>query len=183
MSTIENNSIVDFALSQGATYAKYFNPDILVFSEKIRRYCEENLCGHYGTNWACPPGVGPIKELEKEVKKFNNGVVFQSVAKIKGKYDKEGMFKARDIHNKLLKDLYKQLKDKYKDIIFFPMGAGQCDICKKCAYIDNEKCRYPEKAISSAEAYGVDLVTLIKECGLKFSYSDDTVAYIALIMW
>ena len=66
---------------------------------------------------------------------------------------------------------------------FMPMGAGHCEICKRCAYLDNQPCRHPDKAISSAEAYGVDLGKLLISTGLKFNYSDDTIAYVSLVMW
>lgn len=183
MEIANSEQILKDILNLGADYAKIFNPKDLIFSETIRGYCEENKCGCYGTNWMCPPGVGPISECKKEILEFENGVVFQTLTKIKGKDDMEGMLKGRDINNNFLKKVSNFIREKYKMNKFMPMGAGHCEICKRCAYLDNQPCRHPDKAISSAEAYGVDLGKLLISTGLKFNYSDDTIAYVSLVMW
>lgn len=183
MSYVNYENIVIDILNAGATYAKCFSPHKLVFSSKFRKYCEENLCGHYGTNWMCPPAVGPIEELKEKIMKFENGVVFQTVTEVKDMRDKEGLDKARDSHNDFLRRISKVFSEKYKDADIFPMGAGHCEICERCAYLDKEKCRHPEMTLPSAEAYGIDLGDLLKSCGLKFSYSEHSVAYVSLILW
>lgn len=182
MENLNCENIVSDILNAGASYARCFSPENLVFSSKFRKYCEENLCGHYGTNWMCPPAVGPIEELKEKVMEFKNGIVFQNVTEVRDMKDKEGIAKARDINNDFLRKISKYIKEKY-NIDIFPMGAGQCEICSRCAYLDGEKCKHPEMALPSAEAYGIDLGELLKSCGLKFSYSDHSVAYVSLILF
>ena len=62
--------ILEDIIKFGAQYAKSFELQDVEFDNKIRNYCKENLCGHYGTNWMCPQGVGEIEDLKKEVMKF-----------------------------------------------------------------------------------------------------------------
>lgn len=183
MDSVNYENIIEDILNEGAAYAKYFKPENLVFSSKFRKYCEDNLCGHYGSNWMCPPAVGSIEELKEKVMKFESGVVFQTLNKIEGLSDKEGLAKARDLHNDFLRNITKFIKEKYVDMDIFPMGAGQCEICNKCAYLHGEKCIHPEMAVPSAEACGIDLGELLKSCGLKFSYSEDSIAYISLLLF
>ncbi|WMJ79295.1 DUF2284 domain-containing protein [Clostridium sp. MB40-C1] len=178
-----NQDIIAHIISFGAAYAEEFEPSKLKFSDEIREYCKENLCCSYDTNWMCPPAIGNIQELKKEVIKFENGIVFQTVEIINGKYDKKGMIKGRDLHNDFLKKVVGFIKEKYKLQHILPMGAGPCKICTKCAYLDGKKCRHPEKAVSSAEAYGIDLGQLLDSCDLKYNYSNNSIAYVGMILW
>ncbi len=34
----------------------------ILFSEEVRALCRDNVCGRYGTSWACPPAVGTVEE-------------------------------------------------------------------------------------------------------------------------
>lgn len=80
----------------------------------------------------CPPAVGPIEELKEKIMKFRNGVVFQTITEVRDMRDKEGLAKARDLHNDFLRKISKFLSEKYEEIDIFPMGAGHCEICERC---------------------------------------------------
>ncbi|MEW9097288.1 MAG: DUF2284 domain-containing protein [Clostridiaceae bacterium] len=174
--------IIEDILNFGAKYAKTFNTEELEFSNKFREYCEENRCGNYGTNWMCPPGVGDIEKLKLEVMRFGKGIVYQTVYPVKNIKDRNETDKIRDMHNDFTRRLNEHLRDKYKISNILPMGAGPCKICPSCAYLKEEKCYFPQKAISSAEAYGINLGTLLTSCGLKFNYSDDSLAYVGIFL-
>ena len=57
-----------------------------------------------------------------------------------------------------------------------PLGAGGCTICSKCTYPD-EPCRFPDKMISSMEAYGMLVLDICKKSGLTYYYGADKMAY------
>lgn len=183
MDKLNEDVIVKNILNFGAKYAKVFKTEDLEFSSKFRDYCKDNLCGHYGTNWMCPPGVGEIEDLKENIMKFKNGVVYQTIHPVRNIKDTKETDKIRDTHNHFTRMLNKHLRDKYKTNDMLPMGAGPCVICKNCSYIKGEKCLFPEEAISSAEAYGIDLGALLKSCGLQFNYSADTLAYVGIILF
>lgn len=71
--------MVKDALELGAAHAAIADVNNITFSEELRSMCTQNLCGKYGTNWMCPPGIGPLTELTERVKKYNQGLLFQSV--------------------------------------------------------------------------------------------------------
>lgn len=183
MNNLNEEKITKDILNFGAKYAKSFKVDELEFSNRFRDYCKDNLCGHYGTNWMCPPGVGEIDKLKCDLMKFTKGVVYQTIHPVKNIKDRKETDRIRDTHNQFTRSLSKHLKNKYNTKDIFPMGAGPCVICKNCSYIKGEECIYPEEAISSAEAYGIDLGAILKSCGLKFNYSEDTLAYVGIILF
>ncbi|MBU5270469.1 DUF2284 domain-containing protein [Clostridium cochlearium] len=174
--------ILEDIIKFGAQYAKSFELQDVEFDNKIRNYCKENLCGHYGTNWMCPPGVGEIEDLKKEVMKFKKGIIYQTIHPVKNIRDRKETDVIRDRHNNFTRELTENLREKYSNLEFFPMGAGPCELCTTCGYLKGEKCIYPQKSISSAEAYGINLGSLLKSCGLEFNYSDDTLAYVGVLL-
>lgn len=180
MSNLE--SILEDIIKSGAKYAKTFELKDIEFDNKFRDYCKENLCGNYGTNWMCPPGVGEIDDLKKEVMNFKKGIIYQTIHPVKNIRDRNETDKIRDNHNKFTREVTEELRKKYNEFTFFPMGAGPCTLCETCGYIKGEKCMYPQKSISSAEAYGINLGSLLKSCGLEFNYSDDTLAYVGILL-
>ena len=38
----------------------------ITFSDEVRRLCEGNVCGNYGTTWACPPAIGTFDECKEK---------------------------------------------------------------------------------------------------------------------
>lgn len=52
---------------------------------------------------------------------------------------------------------------------FLPLNAGPCTFCAKCTFLDGEPCRFPDKAVFSVEACGIDVMAQEKvvECPLQ----------------
>ena len=44
----------ELARSEGFDNAEFLGTNQLQFDPTLRRYCEENACGNYGNNYACP---------------------------------------------------------------------------------------------------------------------------------
>ena len=63
-----------------------------------------------------------------------------------------------------------------------PMGAGGCNICRKCSYPD-EPCRFPDKAFTSMEAYGLYVAAECKKAGLEYNYGPNTLTYSSCILY
>ncbi|SCH48332.1 Predicted metal-binding protein (DUF2284) [uncultured Blautia sp.] len=47
----------------------------LVFDYSFRGYCEENVCGNYGTNHSCPPDCGTVQEMEERARQYRQDLV------------------------------------------------------------------------------------------------------------
>ena len=59
----------------------------LKFVPEFRKFCEQNDCGNYGKNYACPPACGTPEEMEEKVRKYENALVFQSRTPVKDIFD------------------------------------------------------------------------------------------------
>jgi predicted metal-binding protein len=75
---------------------------------------------------------------------------------------------------------YIQNNINYKELKI--LGAGGCRLCPKCGISDDVPCRFPDKAISSIEAHGIDAAHLTTAHGLNYINGENTVTYIALYL-
>ena len=66
--------------------------------------------------------------------------------------DVEAMMDTEKTHKEHFAKAREELQKLYPHML--ALGAGACTVCKSCAYPD-EPCRFPEKAISSMESYGI----------------------------
>ena len=177
------DEMINKALELKATRAAMATTDKAKFSDELRGMCAQNYCGNYGKNWMCPPGVGPLRELKEEVMEYKQGLVIQTVHQLEDSFDIEGMEEAQTIHNGIFKDILSMIKDEYNPQRVLPLNVGACDICSKCAYIEDKECYFPEKAIASVESYGINVMALVSECGFPYNNGPNTVSYVGYILF
>jgi predicted metal-binding protein len=168
-------NLVNKCLKHGAYKAYIIDVDKIPFDKGLRKYCEANYCGAYGKNYACPPNVGSVDEVIAKAKLYKKALIFQTVGNLEDSYDIEGMEKAKVNHSKLAKKINAEVKSIYDD--YLQLTAGGCDICPTCAITDDKPCRFPDKAISSLEAYCMNVSTLAGLCGMKYINGQNTVTY------
>jgi predicted metal-binding protein len=152
------------------------------FSEEVRKYCEMNSCGKYDKNWTCPPGVGTAGDLSKKARRYQKGFIIQTVHPLKSSFDLKGMLTAKNNHDTVLRRVHQLAKnlDLQESLL---LGAGFCDLCDPCAYIEDEPCHFPEEALVSMEACGIDVVKLAKDSGFPYHHGKGTVSYVGMILY
>lgn len=182
-SMIDGESLVAIALQSNASHAAVIETSTIEFHEDFRKACEKNVCRKYGTNWMGPPAIGPISALMKRATGFRHGLLFQTVHRVAGSFDMKGMLEAAGVHEAVFRSLLKGIREKHPDENFLPLNAGCCSICSTCAYLDDEPCRNPDDAVSSVEAYGMNVIALQKSAGLPYYSGKNTVTYVGLILF
>jgi predicted metal-binding protein len=181
--SIDQKKLVEDTLELGAVNATVVDVEKILFSDEVRKYCEMNSCGKYGKNWACPPGVGPVSELKARAGRYKKGLMVQTVHQLKNSFDLKGMMAGGVEHEKVLRNVLQMTKDKYELTDQLLLGAGNCTICETCSYVDDEPCRFPEDALASLEAYGIDVMKLTKDYGVPYHNGTGTVSYVGLILF
>lgn len=150
------------------------------FSEDAAKYCRQNKCGRYGTNWTCPPAAGDFAEIMEKYLKFKKTLVYSAVYTLEDSFDIEGMDKARKSNMRLCDNIIKSLLAEGK--AFSVLKSGSCAKCKKCSYPDNP-CRYSDIAFPSMEAAGVDVAALAKKLEMKYYNGENTVTYFTMFFY
>ncbi|MBE6903360.1 MAG: DUF2284 domain-containing protein [Ruminococcaceae bacterium] len=167
-------ALIQQALDCGFTHAGELNIEALVFMPEVREMCSVDRCHMYGKNWKCPPGCGSIEQAAEQAAKYSYGIIVQTVAKMEDDFDFETIASASEEHKNNFYKLVDELKKEFDDIL--PMGAGTCTLCEKCTYPD-APCRFPDKSISSMEAYGLWVSKVCELSDIPYNYGKQTIAY------
>lgn len=155
----------------------------VVFSEAFRAACESNQCGKYGTNWSCPPGVGDPAALIARARRFQQGLVIQTVWPLEDMFDFDGMMAGGEKHNALFRKAVARVTPLLSAAETLALSAGACTVCETCTYLSGEPCRLPERALASLESYGIDVAALIASSGLSYMNGPNTVSYVGVILF
>ncbi len=147
------------------------------FSPDVRKMCEANRCGRYGTTWACPPGLGTLEECAERCRRFENCAVFSRFYELEDSFDFEGMM---DGH----KD-FSAASEKLRSMIegeFLMLSVEGCLKCGKCTYPD-APCRFPERLSGSLEGYGIFVNKLAETAGMPYNSGPNTVTYFGAVFF
>lgn len=124
----------------------------------------------------CPPDAGDIDLLIAKARSHDYAVVYQTVEILEDSYDFEDMMEA----GKHLNDLAQAVSATFSALPFSKtmiLGSGGCSICEVCAKREDVPCRFPDKAMSSLETYGVNVSELAVLCGMQYINGQNTVTY------
>ena len=180
---VDGKDLVKIALESNATHAAILEASGIQFHDDFRKACEKNFCRKYDTNWMGPPAIGSIQELAKKAGVYQQGLLFQTVHSIKSNFDMKGMLEAAKVHEKVFRELLGRIRKEYPSEDLLPLNAGCCQVCEKCAYLDGEPCRNPDQAVSSVEAYGMNVIALQKSAGVPYYNGKNSVTYVGMILF
>ena len=96
---------IEEAKKLGFSDAAVMKTDKLVFVPEYRVFCEENACGNYDKNPACPPESGTVEEMKERALDYENTLVLQTTQDRLMDYRK-----AKLAHNKLTEQLSEKMK-------------------------------------------------------------------------
>ncbi|RAP47613.1 MAG: hypothetical protein BZ135_01785 [Methanosphaera sp. rholeuAM6] len=128
---------------------KYVNLEVTL------KACRE--CPNYSQNWACPEfNYNPLEKWDKyaNIELIYTKIKYTPKA-INTTYNMEEI--GFIIENTLFLErnkLIPQLEEKEKQLNGELLSAGYCGYCEKCARIEKEKCKYPDKCHNSIESIG-----------------------------
>ena len=167
-------------LEIGFEHATLFDPAQLNFRQDVRDMCAADKCNYYNKCWVCPPACGDINKSVEKAKKYTRALMIQTTRQLEDSFDIENMLDAADSHKKRFAQAVELMRAYDPDCL--PMGAGGCSLCRKCAYPD-EPCRFPDKAFTSMEAYGLYVAAECKKAGLEYNYGPNTLTYSSCILF
>ena len=171
---MEDQELIQLALDAGFTHAAVMDAAKIQPLPEVRDMCAVNTCHRYGACWSCPPACGTLEECKERLSQYRSGLVVQVVGELEDSFDVEGLQELEKRQKEAFSKLLPQLREKMDHLL--PLGTGSCTICKECTYPD-APCRFPEKAVSSMEAYGLLVNQVCTDSGLRYNYGPNTMAY------
>lgn len=107
----------------------------LVFKPEYRVFCEENRCGNYNRNPACPPESGSVEEMKGRALSYNKTLVLQTTQSNDMDYKK-----AKLAHNRLTESLAEEMKkDGKRDLLIMSAGPYRHHSCMSAYCVDAQK--------------------------------------------
>jgi len=65
----------------------------------------------------------------------------------------------------------------------YVLSTEACTICERCALLDGEDCRFPEKMHPCVESHGINVVPVLESRGLEFQFGANVVTWISLLFY
>ena len=161
------------ALAAGFDTAEVLDPKKLQARKDIREMCAGDRCGAYGKNWTCPPACGSLEMCQEKMRGYETGILLQSIGHMTKAIDSRCYRETERRHMKSFYAFAEEIRKAYPDALC--LGAGGCRVCKQCAY--PEPCRFPEKAMSSMEGYGLFVTQVCRDTGVPYHHGDRTVTF------
>ena len=174
--------VANFAGQLGVETCYKFDSKVLVPTERIRAFCQQNKCGNYRNNYMCPPNVGTLEEISLKLREFKSGLLLRYSKSLDVRGDKEGVRQTRvDFHNKILQ--MEEFLGKEGIDRIWGMSGGSCGLCDICGVRTGEPCPYPDRARTSLEAIAVDVGRLLDNFGLDGGFYKDRITWTGCILF
>lgn len=158
----------------------YIDPKGLEFSERIRYICQAE-CPMYGKTWACPPAVGTVPECRAKCEKYQNCLLIGTIVEVADVADIDGTLSTRGDHEALTNQVRALMRQ--QGVEPYILSTEACAICPRCAYLDGQPCRMPEKMHPCIESHGINVIPILEENGLEFQYGENMVAWYSLLFF
>jgi len=176
------NKLTIYSNNIGFTAIKEIDPDLLVPEKWIRDLCQENKCGNYGNNYMCPPLVGSLNNVTKNIKKYKKCVLLQHAYQVDVKKNPKKVESSKiDFHKKILQ--IEVFLDKMGIKNAWGIIGGSCSFCGECHAKSGQPCPQPDKARPSLESMGIAIMAMLETLSLDAEFSSDRVTWTGCVLF
>ena len=176
-----NKALLEEQLSELPLYIYHFmTPGELEFSSRIRWICEHE-CPMYGTSWACPPAVGTVDACRARCLGYKNALLISTITEVADIASIDETLATRPDHEAItntVRDLFRA-----QGVEPYVLSTESCAECGRCACLDGQPCRFPERMHPCVESHGINILPIIEELGLSFQYGENVVTWFSLLLY
>ena len=159
----------------------HFTTDELVFSDRIRWICEHE-CPMYGKSWACPPGTGTVGQCRGKCLSFAKGLCVSTIVEVEDIADIEETLATRPAHEEITEEVAELLRQQGAKETYI-LSTEACAVCERCAILDGQPCRKPDRMHPCVESQGIVISDLAEKHGIPFLYGGNIVTWFSLILY
>ena len=159
----------------------HFTTDELMFSDRIRWICE-NECPMYGKSWACPPGVGTVGQCKSKCLGYKKGLCVSTIVEVEDISDIDATLATRPDHESVTEEVAAMLAG-FGAKETYILSTESCAVCERCAILDGEPCRLPQRMHPCVESQGIVISDLAEKHGIPFIYGGNIVTWFSLILY
>lgn len=176
-----NRELLEAQLAQLPLYIYGFiDPRELEFSQRVRWICQHE-CSMYGKSWACPPGVGSVESCQAKCLSYDQCLMVSTITEVADISDLQATLATRVDHEALTDQVAELMRQ--QGIAPYVLSTEACAICEKCAILDGQPCRFPEKMHPCVESQGINVIPVLENMGLPFQYGENVVTWVSLLLF
>lgn len=158
----------------------FLDPEALEFTQRVRMICSME-CPMYGKTWACPPAVGSVEECQARCLQYSGCLMISTITEVSDIANIEETLATRPEHEAVtnqVRDLMRRL-----GVEPYVLSTEACAECDRCAYLDGEACRFPDRMHPCVESHGINILSVLDELGLSFQYGENVVTWFSLLFF
>ena len=176
-----NRELLESQLAEYPLFAYGFvDPKTLDFTQRVRYICQTE-CPMYGKSWACPPAVGSVEECKAKCMNFTDCLMVATITEVSDIANLEETLATRGDHEALTNEIAALLRQ--QGIAPYILSTESCAECERCAYLDGQPCRFPERMHPCVESHGINVVPAMEQLGIPFISGENLVTWVSLLLF
>ena len=176
-----NRELLEAQLAELPLYIyDFIDPKELEFSDRIRWICQHE-CPMYGRSWACPPGVGTVDGCKGKCLQYENCLMISTITEVTDITDINETLATRPEHEAVTNQVQEILRQ--LGVEPYILSTEACALCQRCAILDGQPCRFPDKMHPCVESHGINVVPMLESRGLEFQFGANVVTWISLLFY
>lgn len=156
------------------------DPGKLEFTWRVRWVCEHE-CPMHNKTWACPPAVGTVAECRERCLRYVNCLIISTAAEVTDIGNMDEGLATRAGHEEITGQVREILAELGANPLVLSTQA--CAICDRCAWLDGQSCRHPEKMHPCVESFGINLIPTLEELGLEYEFGRQVITWFSLLFF
>ena len=158
----------------------YIDPKSLEFNQRIRHICKQE-CPMYGKTWACPPAVGEVKSCQEKCLAYSKCLLIGTIVEAEDISDIDATLATRPEHEAVTDQVAEFMRQLGAEP--YVLSTEACAVCQRCAYLDGQPCRHPERMHPCVESHGINIIPTLEENGLEFQYGSNMITWYSLLFY
>ena len=158
----------------------FFDPQALEFTDRIRWICQ-NECPMYDKSWACPPAVGAVADCKAKCLGYRQCLMIVTMTEVSDIANIEETLATRPDHEAITGQVAQILEE--AGIKPYILSTEACAVCPRCAWLDGQPCRFPERMHPCVESHGINVIPLFETLGIPFIYGENIVTWVSLLFF
>ena len=176
-----NKELLEAQLAEYPLFAYGFiDPKTLDFTQRVRYICQSE-CPMFGQSWACPPAVGSVETCRDKCVAYDDCLMIATITEVEDIGNVPKALATRGDHEALTNEIANLMRQ--QGVEPYILSTEACAECERCAYLDGQPCRFPERMHPCVESHGINVVPSMEELGIPFISGENLVTWVSLLLF
>lgn len=158
----------------------FIDPKTLDINQRVRYICQTE-CPMYGKSWACPPAVGSVEDCKAKCFAFDSCLMISTLTEVSDIANLQECLATRGAHEAITNEIADKMRA--QGVEPYILSTEACAECDRCAYLDGQPCRFPERMHPCVESHGINVVPSMEEIGIPFISGENVVTWVSLLLF